>query len=119
MKKVLLVAIGILVAPLPAYSQGAADSGDHRPSYGNRDRELDEILRGFGDEGFGRRQRRGSGFGFFMRNGDAVVAVRCDPNDSMKACVEATTTLLEKSRSSVPSTGGGPGVSPGTPPTHP
>ncbi|TAI63918.1 hypothetical protein CWO89_21590 [Bradyrhizobium sp. Leo170] len=118
MKKVLLVAIGILLAPPPAYSQGRTDSGDRHSSYGTRDHDLDEILGGPGDEGFARRMRRGSGFGFFMRAGDATIAVRCDPNDSMKACVEATTTLIEKARSSVPSTGT-PSPSPGTSPSRP
>jgi hypothetical protein len=115
MKKVLLMAIGLLLAPLPAHSQGAADPDDHHRSYGARDRDVDEMLRGFDDEGLGRRMRRGRGFGFFMRNGDSVIAVRCDPNDSMKACVEATTTLLEKARAAAPSTAS-PGASPSTRP---
>ncbi len=118
MKKLLMVAIGLLFTSLPAYSQSSTDSSDHGSSYGKRDRELEEIMRDLGDEGFARHQHRGGGFGFFMRNGDATVAVRCDPNDSMKACVEATTTLLEKARSSVPSAGT-PGASPGTSPSHP
>jgi hypothetical protein len=39
------------------------------------------------------------------------VAVRCDPQESMRACVDATTTLLDRSRSAMP-----PGGAPTTPP---
>lgn len=124
MKSILLVAAGLLVAAsLPAYSQSSTDSGDHDSSYskGDRsrgDRDLDQLLRGLGDDGFARHLRRGNAFGFFMRNGDAMIAVKCDPNDSMKACVEATTTLLDKARAALPPTGS-PGASPGTSPSRP
>ena len=33
-----------------------------------------------------------------MRSGDATLAVRCDPQESMKACVEAATMMMEKAR---------------------
>jgi hypothetical protein len=124
MKTILLVAAALLVAvSLPAYSQSSTESGDHDSSYsksdrGRGDRDLDRLLRGLGDDGFARQLRRGSSFGFFMRSGDATIAVRCDPNDSMKACVEATTTLLDKARASLPPTGS-PGASPGTSPSRP
>jgi hypothetical protein len=47
-----------------------------------------------------------------LRNGDSVVAVRCDPQDSMKACVDATLTLLDRARS-MQSSGTAPGGTPG------
>lgn len=124
MKAILIVAAALLVsASLPAYSQSSTESGDHDSSYskgdrGRGDREIDQLLRGLGDEGLARHLRRGNAFGFFLRNGDATIAVKCDPNDSMKACVEATTTLLDKARASMPPTGS-PGASPGTSPSRP
>jgi hypothetical protein len=50
-----------------------------------------------------------------LRNGDSVVAVRCDPQDSMKACVDATLTLLDRARS-MQSSGTAPGGTPAGPP---
>jgi hypothetical protein len=47
-----------------------------------------------------------------LRNGDATVAVRCDPQDSMKSCVDSTLTLLDHARTMQPS-GAAPGVAPG------
>jgi hypothetical protein len=117
MNKALLMAVGLLVMPLPGFAQSSGDTGDRGSSYGKRGQDLDEILRGLGDDVSGGRPRRGTGFGFFLRSGDATVAVRCDPTDSMKACVDATTTLLEKARASLPS-GGSPGASPGASPSR-
>jgi hypothetical protein len=47
-----------------------------------------------------------------LRNGDASVAVRCDPQDSMKSCVDSTLTLLDRARSMQPP-GAAPGGTPG------
>ena len=93
MNKALLVAC-LILTPVPAFCQSASDS--ERNIKGDR---LERLLRELGeDTSTGSRQ----GFGFLLRRGDSTIAVRCDPNDSMKACVEATTTLLEKARSSMP-----------------
>ena len=94
MNKALLIAC-LLLTPVPAFSQSASDSDrDFK-----RDR-LEQLLRELGeDTSTGSRH----GFGFLLRQGDSTIAVRCDPNDSMKACVEAATTLLEKARSNMPS----------------
>ena len=70
--------------------------------------DLEELLRDIGDDGPGRRLRRGAGF--LLRSGDATMAVRCDPQENMRACVDATTTLLERARSALPP-GGAPGSS--------
>jgi hypothetical protein len=43
-------------------------------------------------------ERMGSGAAFRIRSGDQVVAVRCPREESMKACVDATTTLIERLR---------------------
>jgi hypothetical protein len=109
MKKALVVAAGLMLVALPALSQSSTDSDDR--SYDRRDRDdLEELLRGIGDDGPGRRLRRGAGF--LLRSGDATVAVRCDPQENMRACVDATTTLLERARATLP-----PAGTPPTPPT--
>jgi hypothetical protein len=48
------------------------------------------------------------------------VAVRCDPRDSMRSCVDSTLTLLERARSMQPGPGGtGQGGTSGAqPPAH-
>ena len=60
-----------------------------------RDRDFDGLLRELGGT---RGGGPGRGAAFFLRNGDATVAVRCDSGDSMRACVDATLTLLDKAR---------------------
>jgi hypothetical protein len=115
MNKLLLMAAGLLLMPLPAFSQSSSGSDERDSSYGRRDRDLEELLRGIGDDmSGGGGARRGAGF--LLRSGDATVAVRCDPRDTMRACVEATTTLLERARSALPPGGGGGAPPPGTPP---
>jgi hypothetical protein len=115
MKTILVMATCLVLIPLPAFSQSSSDSGDRASSYGKRGQDVDELLRSFGEDMPSGRPRRGTGFGFLLRHGDATIAVRCDPSDSMRACVDATATLLDKARASMPS-GGSPGASPGTPP---
>jgi hypothetical protein len=105
----LLTATLLLVSP-PAFSQNAPGADPHDSHYGHRtDRDLDDILHAI-EEGRGGGRRGGAAF--FLRNGDAVVAVRCDPQDTMKACVDATLTLLERAKS-MQSGGGTPGGAPG------
>ena len=109
MKKALLMAAGLMLISLPALSQSSTDTEDRGRSYDRRGRDIEELLRGIGDEPSGSRLRRGAAF--LLRNGDATVAVRCDPQENMRACVDATTTLLKQARTSLP-----PGGAPGTPP---
>ena len=52
------------------------------------------------------------------RAGEATLTVRCDPRDSMRSCVDAATTLLDRARSAMPSGGGPGGTAPGTPPAR-
>lgn len=93
MNKGLMVACSMLIS-LPAFGQSSTESSD-RGSSGKGD--IEQLARELlGDDLSGAGPRRG--FGFLLRSGDATVAVRCDPRDTMKACVEATTTLLEKAR---------------------
>ncbi len=110
-KAVVAMAMLLLSSP-PAFSQNAPgvdgrDSG--RDSSSRIDRDLDELVRDIGDHGRG-AMRRGGGAAFVLRRGDATIAVRCDPQDSMKSCVDNTLTLLDKARSMEP--GGTPGGQP-------
>ena len=91
MNKALMVACSMLISLLPlARARLISDRG----SSGKGD-IVEKLARELlGDDLSGAGPRRG--FGFLLRSGDATVAVRCDPRDTMKACVEATTTLLEK-----------------------
>ena len=115
MNKAFVAATVLLLTPFPAFSQ-SAPSGDGRDSsYSRRDRDLEDLLRGIGDHG---REGRRPGASFFLRSGDATVAVRCDPQDSMKSCVDATLTLLDRARSTQPSGAAAGGTPGGQPPSR-
>src|ERR1700759_2481726 len=110
MKKALVLAAALALLPLPALSQGMSPSEDRDSSDHRKDRDLDGVLR---DLGVGPRGGGGRGASFFLRNGDSTVPVRCAPGDSMRACVDATLTLLDKARAAAPQAGTTP---PGTTP---
>jgi hypothetical protein len=110
MKKVLLMTAALLLLPLPALSQEQSRSEDRDYSGHRRDRDVEGLLR---DLGVSARGGGGRGAAFFLRSGDATVAVRCDPADSMRACVDVTLTLLEKARAALPQGGStSPGATP-------
>jgi len=111
MNKAIIVAAMLSLSSPPAFSQSASGA-DGRDSSTRIDRALEELLRGGGGGDFDRVLRRGGGAAFFLRHGDATIAVRCDPQDSMKSCVDNTLTLLDKARSMQPS-GATPGGTPG------
>jgi hypothetical protein len=111
MNRTFVVTAVLLLSPFPAFSQNLPGGEEHDSSYSRRDRDLDDILRAIDH---GREGRRG-GASFFLRSGDAMVAVRCDPQDSMKSCVDTTLTLLDRARSMQPS-GAAPGGAPGAQP---
>lgn len=115
MNKLLLVMAGLLLMPLPALSQTASDSGS-RDRGAMQDREIEDLLRSITDEASGGSGGPRRGAAFLLRSGDATIAVRCDPRESMKDCVDLTTSLLDKARSAMPSGGGAPGT---TPPARP
>ena len=115
MNRAFVVTAVLLLSPLPAFSQTAPDGEGRDFSYSRKDRDLEDILRGIGDHGR-EGTRRGGGASFFLRSGDATLAVRCDPQDSMKSCVDATLTLLDRARSMLPS-GAAPGGAPGGQPS--
>ena len=114
MNRAFVITAVLMLSPFPAFGQNAGEGRDS--SYSRKDRDMEDILRGIGDSG--REGTRRGGAAFFLRNGDAIVAVRCDPQDSMKSCVDATLTLLDRARSMQPS-GAAPGGTPGgQPPSH-
>ena len=88
MNKAFVIPAVLLLTPFPAFSQAAPGGEGRDYSYSRRDRDLEDILRGIGDHG--REGPRRGGASFFLRSGDATLAVRCDPQDSMKSCVDAT-----------------------------
>ena len=108
MNRTFIIMAVLLLSPFPAFSQNMGE--EHDSSYSRKDRDLEDILRGIGDRG--REGSRRGGAAFFLRHGDSVVAVRCDPQDSMKSCVDSTLTLLDRARSMQPS-GAAPGGTPG------
>jgi hypothetical protein len=110
MNRAFVITAVLLLSPLPAFSQTAPGGEGRDSSYSRKDRDLEDILRGIGDHG--REGPRRGGASFFLRSGDGTLAVRCDPQDSMKSCVDATLTLLDRARSMQPS-GAAPGASPG------
>ncbi|RVM21457.1 hypothetical protein CN130_34660 [Sinorhizobium meliloti] len=111
MNKFLLMTAGLLLMPLPALSQSAPVSGSRDPG-SMQDREIEDLLRSITDEVSGGSGGPRRGAAFLLRSGDATVAVRCDPRESMKDCVDLTTSLLEKARSAMPTGGGAPGTAP-------
>jgi hypothetical protein len=112
MNRAFVITAVLLLSPFPALSQTAPGGEGRDSSYSRKDRDLDDILRGIGDHG---REGPRRGAAFFLRSGDGTVAVRCDPQDSMKSCVDATLTLMDRARSMQPS-GAAPGGTPGAQP---
>jgi hypothetical protein len=115
MIKPLPLAVGLALLASPALSE-SSPRPDDRDSYSDRrDRDRD---RGWGRDGWrdDERGRPDRGARFMVRNGDAVVSVRCDGSESMRACVDATLTLLERVRSMPPAPTSGPSPGPAQPP---
>ena len=110
MNRAFVITVVLMLSPFPAFSQTAPGGEGRDSSYSRKDRDLEDILRGIGD--YGREGLRRGGAAFFLRSGDAMVAVRCAPQDSMKSCVDATLTLLDRARLMQPS-GAAPGGTPG------
>jgi hypothetical protein len=109
MKRALIIAAGWTLLASPAWAQsppfGPDRDGDRME---RRDMRGDRDWRG----GWGRDDRddgpRGPyggwhgghrhGAGFWLRSGETRLGVRCDPNEPMRACVDAATTLLDRVR---------------------
>jgi len=107
MKRILLLSACLMLTAGPGMAQAPSD--DRR---GGRDDGVEDLLRDLGD-GMGRGGGASRGALFFLRSGDATIAVRCDPLDNMKSCVDAASAFMEKARSMAP---GGTTSMPATPP---
>jgi hypothetical protein len=116
MKRALLIAAMSLFISPPAFSQNPHDGDSSYGRMDHMDHDADDILRAVRESGRGGMRRGGAGF--FLRNGDNVVAVRCDPQDSMRACVDATLTLLERAKSVQSSGAASTGTTGGQPPAR-
>ena len=125
MKRALIMAAGCALLAGPALAQSSPpgpdrDRTDYRDTGGDRDwrgswgrGDWDDGPRGRGGGwhgGWGHHGGPRQAAGFFFQKGDARFAVRCDQNESMRACVDAATTLLDRVRS-LPTSG-----ATGTPP---
>jgi hypothetical protein len=124
MKRALIIAAGCALLAGPAWAQSPpsgpdrdGDRMDRRDMSWDRDRRggwrrgdrdrderpyRDDDPRGPGEGWHGGWSRDGGhrhGAGFWLRSGDTRLGVRCDPNEPMRACVEAATTLLDRMRS--------------------
>lgn len=76
---------------------------DWRAGSDRRDRWADRRSRDDDEDEGSTSQRDGRstprmGASFLLRSGDMRLAVRCGAQESMRACVEAATTLLDKAR---------------------
>ena len=104
MHRALITAACLLVLPVSVLAHGSSrDDGDR--SYDHNDSRKDEgryhpdedqdrdDRRGYGDDA------SGGGSSFYMKVGDAKIHVQCGPRETMKNCVDAATTLLDKARS--------------------
>ena len=120
MRSVLSLALAFAVSTSGAWAQSPSRSDDDRRGGGDDYRREWREERGHhGDRGGWRDHSAmgggmgGSGARFRLRSGDSVVSVNCGDNESMRACVDATLTLLDKLKS-LPSTPAG--TAPSTPP---
>jgi len=117
MNKAVMLAAGLLVLASPALSQSSRpDDRDGRDSYDRHDssrgswggdRGWREMARGGAGREMGEGGGHGGGARFMVRSGDARIAVKCDSSESMRACVDATLTLLDRVRAQSSGTGSG------------
>jgi hypothetical protein len=126
MKRALILAVGCALLAGPGYALAQSpppgpdrdggrmawrDGGwdrDGREGWRRDDRDRDDRRayrdddpRGT-DEGWHHGRNEGHhrrGAQFWLRSGETRLGVQCDPNEPMRACVDAVTTLLDKARS--------------------
>jgi hypothetical protein len=129
MTRTLIVAACVLLSA-PAWSQSPPVNSDYGPGSERREMRGDRDGGGFredrnrrsgmdqdddkrGDRGWRRGAGVDGGMGgggmgggahFMLRSGDTRLAVRCDSQESMRACVDATLSLMDKARSLAPAT---------------
>ena len=105
----------------PAFSQGFPRDEERGRGY-ERGYGRDEGMMGRRSEGRGRDERSdrydggsGRGSSFQMKIGDTNIDVKCDARETLRDCVDAATTLLDRSRAMAPAASANPGTS-GSPP---
>src|SRR6476619_4656812 len=106
MKRLLMTAAGcaLLASSSGSWAQSRPDGSglDPREGYARRDRDRDDRRPYDGRRSYhgwdGSGGSRG-GARFWLRSGDVRLGVRCDPNEPMRACLDAAMTLLDKARS--------------------
>ena len=110
MTKTFIAATCLLLLPIPVLAQSSSRDDDRGGSYDRSDNRRDDM-RYHPNEGRDRDGRRGysdemssRGSSFRMKIGDARINVQCGPRETLKDCVDAAITLLDKARS-LPVTG--------------
>jgi hypothetical protein len=123
MRKALLMAFALALSAASAQAQGRDrnrddDDGwkrDHREYRQGRDRDDDDEWRDKHRGRFG----GGGGARFFVQSGETRLTIVCDSGESMRNCVDAALTLLDRAKqagSAAPSaTTGGSSTSPARP----
>ena len=119
MHKTLAIAAGLVLMATSAWSQSSfrdrdddrQDRRDSHREYRDRDDRRDRSMRDDDDEG-GRAAR------FVLRSGDSRLVVRCDDRESMRACVDAALSLLDRARSYQGATSGSTTPPPSPPPAR-
>ncbi len=118
MHKAIILAAGLALLGTSATSALAQSSGrerdddrrgwrdDRRESRDREDMRGRSMRDDDDDTGHGRAAR------FFLRSGDTRVAVRCDDQESMRACVDATLTLFDRMRTQQGPTSGSTSTAP-------
>jgi hypothetical protein len=117
MRKVLVIAFGLVFAATAADAQGSRRD-DRDDDWRDDRREWRED----DDDGWRDRRSMNDGRGgarFMLRSGDTRLGVVCDRGESMRSCVDATLTLLDRARQLAPtaSTSSAPPPSSGSAPS--
>lgn len=116
MRKALVIAAGLAFIATSASSQSSFRDDDRRDrrdsprEWRDRDNRGDHSMRDDDNE-HGRAAR------FVLSSGDSRLVVKCDDRESMRACVDAALSLMDRARSYQGATGGTSGST--TPPPPP
>jgi hypothetical protein len=103
MRKALLLAVAVVLSASSAQAQ-RRDRDHDDDSWSDRREYRDERGRGRDDDDGWREERRdhfgrrGAGARFFFRSGETRLGAVCDPRESMRNCVDAALTLLERAK---------------------
>ena len=103
MRKALSLVVALTLLASAAQAQGRDRDRDDEEDWWRGTREnRDERGRGRGrDDHDGWREgryHRGAGARFFVRSGETRVGVVCDSGESMRSCVDAALTLLDRAK---------------------